>query len=105
MKTIRLNTKLSKDEKETHIIFDFGSNIVKMDSTIPRDFNKAIKGGWTPTEMYVNPDGSVAGYILKAPRSCISIRKVPTTKRKLTDEQKAARIAALNKWRESNKNT
>lgn len=83
--TDTLTTRLSADERETHLYIENNAKVVIMDSTIPRDYNKALRQGWTPIRKTVYPDGTVCGYILEAPLRCLSFRSVK--KREYSEEQ------------------
>ena len=99
MKQSVLTTRLSALERETHIYIAGDSKTVVMDSTIPRDYNKALRRGWTPTHQTVYPDGTVCGYILEAPLRCLSFRN--TQKREMSEEQRAAAAERLTYIRKS----
>lgn len=85
MDIIKITTRLTNEEKETHISYSASDRTWYMDSTIQKHFNKALKQGWTPTVKYEYTDGSVAGYILKASERAITIRSVE--KKKMSDIQ------------------
>jgi hypothetical protein len=76
MKIIKLNTKLTIEEKETLLNYDPVDKKWMMDSTIQKHFNKALRQGWTPLVQYEYEDGTVAGYQLEAPDRAITIRNV-----------------------------
>jgi hypothetical protein len=59
-----------------------------MDSTIRKDFNRALKRGWVQQAVYMYDDGTIAGMVLKAPRAAISIGKAARPKRVLSKEHK-----------------
>ena len=80
MKTIKLKTKLTSEEKETTLNYDFIDKTWRMDSTIQKHFNKALHQGWTPLVKYEYEDGVVAGYVLEAPGRAITIRNVEAKK-------------------------
>lgn len=96
IKTKKITSKISVSERETHI-YRSGDGWV-MDSTVPKDFNAALRKGWTPVEQTVYDDGTVCGMILKAIPSAVTIRN--NAKRHVSDEQKAAAAEALRKYRE-----
>lgn len=73
IKTKTITSKISVSERETHI-YRSGDGWV-MDSTIPKDFNAALRKGWSPIEQTVYDDGAVCGMILKAIPSAVTIRK------------------------------
>lgn len=61
-----ITSRLSQDKKETHIFIE--GNTAVMDSTIPRDFRKALKQNWEPISVTKYEDGTVCGMMLRAPR-------------------------------------
>ena len=71
--------KISNEEKET--FFFFREDKVICESTIPKDFNKCLKRGWTPIDTLEYNDGTIIGMTLEAPRNAISIRNAVTKKR------------------------
>lgn len=85
MKIIKLRTKLTSEEKETILNYDFIDKMWIMDSTVQKHFNKALSQGWTPLVKYEYKDGSVAGYVLEAPGRAITIRNVEA--KKMTEKQ------------------
>lgn len=72
-----------------------------MDSTIPRDFHKALKQNWEPISVSKYEDGTVCGMILKAPRKAVSIRNANPVQREISAEHKAKLAVALDKYRKS----
>ena len=100
MKTQLIKSQLSADERETIFNISYAEDdIVYMDTTILKDYNKAVKQGWELVEQYVYEDGSVCGGQFKAPRRCLSIHNIK--KRELSDKQ----IANLEKLRSLHKHT
>ena len=95
IKTKKITNKISIAERETHIYRDDDGWV--MDSTIPKDFNAALRKGWTPVEQTVYDDGTVCGMILKAIPSAVTIRK--NAARSVSEEQKRKATAALAKYR------
>ena len=85
METIKLNVRLTNEERETHLNYDFVEKIWIMDSTVPKHFRKALKQGWIPIKEFVHDDGTVFGMILTAPERAITIRSVE--KKKLSEKQ------------------
>lgn len=94
-KTKKITNKISIAERETHIYRD--DDGWTMDSTVPKDFNAALRKGWTPVEQTVYDDGTVCGMILKAIPSAVTIRK--NAARSISEEQKRKATAALAKYR------
>ena len=85
MKIIKLSTRLTSEEKETVLNYDYIDKMWRMDSMIQKHFNKALSQGWTPLVRYEYEDGSVAGYTLEAPGRAITIRNVEA--KKMTNKQ------------------
>jgi hypothetical protein len=80
METIKLTARLTSEEKETLLNYDFLNKTWRMDSTVQKHFNKALNQGWTPLVRYEYEDGTVAGYVLEAPGRAITIRNVEAKK-------------------------
>ena len=85
MKTIRVNSKLTLEERETLLHYDSVEKKWTMDSMTPKIFRKAIKQGWTPITQYVYEDGTVCGMVLTAPERAVTIRS--TTKKQMSEKQ------------------
>lgn len=86
MEIIKVNTKLTNEEKETILIYDNTNKVWRMDSTITKHFNKALRQEWTPITKYVYEDGTVCGMVLEASTKAITIRN-PNKKRVMSDKQ------------------
>lgn len=89
MDTTHKTIRFSAEEKETHLWYDPIDHIWKMDSNIPKHFNKAVKQGWTPVSQAVYDDGTVCAMILTAPDGAITIRNL-NRKRTMSDAQRVA---------------
>lgn len=85
MKTIKVNGKLSPEERETQLNYDSVDKAWVMDSTVPKHFRKALKQGWTPIKQYVYEDGTVCGMVLTAAERAVTIRS--TIKKEMSEEQ------------------
>ena len=85
METIKVNTRLSTEERETVLVYDNIDKVWRMDSTIPKHFNKAKKQGWTQTAEFVYEDGTVCGGAFEAPARAITIRNAE--KKQLSEKQ------------------
>lgn len=85
LETIKVNGRLSTDEREVHLLYDIESKMWIMDSTVPKYFRKALKQGWTPVRQYVYEDGTVCGMVLTAPERSVTIRN--TAKKQMSDKQ------------------
>ena len=82
-----IKSQLSKEERETHyIIENVNDDEVYLDTTILKDYNRAVKQGWVMQKQYVYENGDVAGGVFTAPRRCLSIRS--TKERVMSDKQK-----------------
>jgi hypothetical protein len=86
MKTIKVTSRLTNEEKETIITYDHIDKVWRMESTIAKHFNKALRQEWTPITQYVYDDGVVCGMVLEAPAHAITIRN-PNKKRVMNDAQ------------------
>ena len=85
METIKVNTRLSTEERETVLVYDNVDKVWLMDSTIPKHCNKAKKQGWTQTAEYVYEDGTVCGGAFTAPARAITIRSAE--KKQMSEKQ------------------
>ena len=86
MEIIKLcGCKLTNEERETILGYDYIEKVWVMNSFIPKHFRKALKKGWTPITQYVYDDGTVYGMTLTAPDRAVTIRSVD--KKKLSDSQ------------------
>lgn len=85
MKIIKVNSKFTLEEKESHLNYNPIDDEWVMDSNIPKHFRKAIKQGWTPIVQYVYEDGTVCGMILTGPERAITIRN--TSKKQMSEKQ------------------
>lgn len=95
IKTKTITSKISVSERETHIYRSDDGWV--MDSTVPKDYNAAMRKGWVPVEQTVYDDGTVCGMILKAIPSAVTIRK--NVARSVSEEQREKAAAALAKYR------
>ena len=85
METIKVNGKLTAEERETLLNYDGIDKTWTMDSTVPKHFRKALKQGWTPIRQYVYDDDTVCGMVLTAPERSITIRN--TEKKQMSEKQ------------------
>ena len=85
MEVIKVNAKLTNEERETILNYDSITKSWIMDSTVPKHFRKAVKQGWTPSRQYVYDDDTVCGMVLKAPERAVTIRN--TEKKKMSEKQ------------------
>ena len=85
MDTIKVISRLSSEERETVLVYDNTDKVWRMDSTVTKHFNKALKQKWTPITQYVYEDGTVCGMVLAAPAMAITIRSVE--KKQMSEKQ------------------
>ena len=85
MEIIKVNTKLSIDERETTLNYDSVNKMWTLDSTVYKHYSKALKQGWTPIRQYIYDDGTVCGMVLTAPERAITIRS--TVKKQMSEDQ------------------
>lgn len=85
METIKVNSRLTTEERETVLVYDSVDKVWRMDSTVPKHFNKALKQQWTPIAQYVYEDGAICGMALTAPARAITIRN--TEKKQMSEKQ------------------
>lgn len=86
METIKVNSRLSAEERETVLVYDNVDKKWLMDSTVPKHVNKAKKQGWTQTAEYIYDDGTVCGGAFEASAKAITIRD-PNKKRVMSEKQ------------------
>lgn len=94
MKTIIRSTKITAEERETHLWYDPETKTWTMETNIPKHFNKALKVGWEPTVQLVYEDGTVCGMTLVASERGITI-KTPK-RREISEEHKAKLLGSKN---------
>lgn len=87
MRVIKFNGHLTSEEKETILNYNYLTKTWRMDSTVRKHFNKALKQGWIPLVQYVDDDEKVAGYVLEAPDRAITIRSIE--KKQMSEKQLA----------------
>ena len=85
MKTIRINSRLTLEERETILVYDSVDKAWRMDTTGPKHANRAKKQKWKQIAEYVYDDGVVCGGIFEAPDRSITIRN--SEKRQMSDKQ------------------
>ena len=86
MEVIKVNGKLTAEEREVTLNFDPINKTWTMDSTVPKIFRKALKQGWTPIKQYVYEDGSAVGGVFEGSDKAITIRN-PNIKRVMSELQ------------------
>ena len=85
MEIIKVNSRLSTEERETVLVYDNIDKVWHMDSTVPKHFNKAKKQQWKQTAEFVYEDGTVCGGAFEAPARAITIRS--TEKKQMSEKQ------------------
>ena len=85
METIKINVKLTAEERETLLNYDSITKEWIMDSTVPKHFRRAVKHGWLPVRQYVCDDDTVCGMVLRAPERAVTIRNVE--KKQMSEKQ------------------
>ena len=78
-------SRLTTEEKETLLLYDYFTKKWIMDSTVSTHYNKALRQGWTPLVQHVYEDGTVFGYKLEAPGRAVTIRSVE--KKQMSEKQ------------------
>ena len=85
MEIIKVNTRLSTEERETVLVYSYSDKKWHMDTTVPKHANKAKKQGWTQIIEYVYDDGSICGGAFEAPERAITIRNAE--KKQMSEKQ------------------
>ena len=85
MKTIKMNARLSAEEREVVLVYDSIDKVWRMDSTIMKYVNKAKKQGWIQLTEYIYEDGVVCGGVFEAPSRAVTIRS--TKKKQMSEKQ------------------
>ena len=71
-----LSSRMTQEEWETHI-FSTNDGKVIIDTTIPKDITKCLKGNWKIIDItYYKDNNQVAGMIFEGRRNNISIRVI-----------------------------
>ena len=86
MDTIKVNTRISMDERETVLVFDYVEKVWYADTVIPKHLNTWKKRGWNQTTEYIYDDGSVCGGAFIVPEKAITFRD-PNKKRVMSEKQ------------------
>lgn len=85
METIKVITRLSTDEKESVLVYDYADNVWYAETVISKHLNKWKKQGWKQTVEYVYDDGSVCGGAFIVPERAVSFRNAE--KKQMTEKQ------------------
>lgn len=86
MQTVKINGKLTTEERETLLRYDPIEKKWFMDSSVPKHFRKALNQSWTPIKQYIDEDGIVSEMVLVAPERAITIRN--SEKKQLSEKQR-----------------
>ena len=76
MQIVKITERLTAEEKETLLLYDFVDKQWTMDTTVMKYYNKAKKQGWTQVKEFVYDDGSVCGGVFIGPDRAVTIRNV-----------------------------
>lgn len=85
MKKVSVLTRLSTEERETVLVYDNIDKVWRMDTTVPKHYNKAKKQGWEQIEEFLYEDGTVCGGVFEAPARAITIRNAE--KKQMSEKQ------------------
>lgn len=85
MDTVKINGKLTNEERETFIVYDNIDKQWHADTTLSKHVSKFKKQGWTQTAEYVYEDGSVCGGAFTVPARAITIRNAE--KKQMSEKQ------------------
>lgn len=85
METIKVNTRLSTEERETVLVYDNIDKKWLMDTTVSKHYNKAKKQGWVQTAEFIYEDGSICGGAFEAPDRAITLRNAE--KKQMSEKQ------------------
>jgi hypothetical protein len=86
METIRINSRLTNEEKETILIYDSVDKKWRVDTVVSKHMNKFKKQEWLQLAEYVYDDGTVCGGVFEAPDKAVTFRN-PNKKRVMSEEQ------------------
>lgn len=86
MEIIKINSRLSAEERETVLLYDVIDKKWRMDTVVPKHANKAKKQEWTQVAEYVYDDGTVCGGVFEGSEKAITFRN-PNKKRVLSEKQ------------------
>lgn len=86
MEIVKINGRLTLEERETHLYYDCIDKTWIMDTMTLKHYNKAKRQGWRQIREYICED-CVCGGVFEAPDYSITIRSV--SKKKMSDKQLA----------------
>ena len=85
MDTIRINSRLTIDERETVLVYSAVDKKWYADTVVPKHLNRFKKQGWKQTAEYVYEDGSLAGGAFEGADRAITIRNAE--KKQMSEKQ------------------
>lgn len=85
METIRINSRLTLEERETILVYNSAAKTWYVDTVVPKHMNKFKKQGWTQTAEYVYEDGTACGGAFEGFERAITIRNAE--KKQMTEKQ------------------
>lgn len=85
MKTIKINSRLTLEERETILVYDSVDRVWRMDTTVLKHASRAKKQKWDQISEYVYDDGVVCGGVFEAPERAITIRN--SEKKQMSEKQ------------------
>lgn len=85
METIRINSRLTLEERETILVYNSAEKTWYVDTVVPKHMNKFKKQGWTQTAEYVYEDGTACGGAFEGSERAITIRNAE--KKQMTEKQ------------------
>ena len=89
MVTKRMNGKLTAEERETLLRFDYLDQCWYVETSVPTHITKFKKQGWEIIAQTLSKDGSIQAVEFKCDNpSSISIGRAEKRKRELTEEQR-----------------
>jgi hypothetical protein len=85
MKTIKIGSRLTNEERETIIVYDNINKKWYVDTTLAKHVNKFKKQGWQQTSEFIYEDATVCGGTFEGSARAITIRNAE--KKRLSDLQ------------------
>lgn len=85
METIKINSRLSLEERETVLVYSAADKKWYADTVVPKHLNRFKKQGWKQTTEYVYEDGSPAGGAFEGTDRAVTIRNAE--KKQMSEKQ------------------
>lgn len=85
MEIIKVNGRLTNEEKETVIVYRSADKLWYADTVVPKHMNRFKKQGWKQTAEYVYEDGSICGGVFEGADRAITIRNAE--KKQMSEKQ------------------